>query len=247
MRSVMTLAGKDLRVLLTSPLFYVIAGMSTLLWSYTYIRMIVDYGKNAGMQAGQSLQNVVFMGHISQCNLLFIFVLPALTMRLLAEEKRLRTYDLLLTAPVSATQIAVGKFLAGWGTAAVLILISFIYPISTRLFAEFPVGPLVAAYVGLLLVSGVYVAVGLFASSLSESIMLSVVLGLIFNIMLWFLPQGAGEGHVWSPVLEYMSIGQHFLSFIMGAIKLNATVFFASLIGVFVFLTQRVIESSRWR
>lgn len=247
MRSVFTLAGKDLRVLLTSPLFYVIAAMSTLLWSYTYIRMVFEYAAKAGMQSGQSLQNVVFMSHISQTNLLFIFVLPALTMRLLSEEKRTRTYDLLLTAPISATQIALGKFLAGWGAAAALTAISFVYPLGTRLFAEFPMGPLLAAYVGLLLVVGVYVAIGLFASSLSESIMLSVVLGLIFNIMLWFLPQGAGEGHLWSPVLEYLSIGQHFLSFIMGAIKLNATVFFVSLIGVFVFLTQRVIESSRWR
>jgi len=122
-----------------------------------------------------------------------------------------------------------------------------IYPLGTRAIADFPMGPLLSAYVGLTLVVGVYVAIGLFASSLSESIMLSVVLGLIFNIMLWFLPQGAGEGHLWSAALEYMSIGQHFLGFIMGAIKLNASVFFVSLIGVFVFLTQRVIESSRWR
>lgn len=254
MRAVMTIAWKDLKALLTSPLFYVISGMCTVLWSYSYMRILLEFAERSRMFAqpgmeggGPNLQNTVFMAHISQTNLLFIFVLPALTMRLLAEEKRMRTYDLLLTAPVTATQIAAGKFLAGWGAAIALALISLLYPLATRLVAPFPMGPLFSAYLGVILVAGAYVSVGLFASSLTESIMLSVVLGLIFNILLWFIAQGAGEGHFYTPILEYMSLGQHFLSFIMGAVKLNSSVFLLSLIGLFVFLTQRVVESSRWR
>jgi ABC-2 type transport system permease protein len=121
--------------------------------------------------------------------------------------------------------------------------------LATRLATPFPMAPLIAAYGGFLLVVGAYVAVGLFASSLTESVMLSVVLGLIFNILLWFLSQGAGDGpsSLVSSVLEYISIGRHFSNFIMGAIKLSSMVFFLSLIGLFVFLAQRVVESSRWR
>lgn len=255
MRAILTIAGKDIKNLLASPLFYIISGLCTILWSYSYMRNLLAFAEQSknymhpGMEAGMNLQREVFMMHISQINLLFIFVVPALTMRLLAEEKRMRTYDLLLTAPISATQIALGKFFAGWGTVAVITAISFLYPLATRLVAEFPMAPLLSAYVGVLLVSGAYVAVGLFASSLTESIVLSVVMGLIFNILLWFISQGFGgdTSPLLSAVLEYMSIGQHFLNFILGNIQLKSVVFLVSLIGLFVFLTQRVIESSRWR
>lgn len=254
MRAILTLAWKDLRNLITSPLFYVIAGLCSVLWSYSFMRNLLEFAEQSrvymqpGMETGMNLQRVVFLAHISQINLLFVFVVPALTMRLLAEEKRLRTYDLLLTSPISATQIALGKFLAGLGAVSALTSISLLYPLGTRLVAEYPMGPLFSAYLGLLLVSGAYVAVGLFASSLTESVVLSVVLGLIFNILLWFISQGASGSGTWvANVLDHMSLGQHFLNFIVGAIKLNSLVFLLSLIGVFVFLTQRVVESSRWR
>lgn len=256
MRAILTLAAKDLRNLLTSPMFYGIAGLCSVLWSYSYIRALFTFAERSrlfaqqGMEGGPSLQRDVFLMHISQINLLFVFLVPALTMRLLAEEKRLRTYDLLLTSPVSATQIALGKFLGGFAAVAVLALISFLYPLGTRLVAEYPMAPLLSAYAGVLLVSASYVAVGLFASSLTESVMLSVIMGLIFNIFLWFISQGIAGSDGWptlTAVLEYVALGQHFLNFIMGAVKLNSLVFFFSLITLFVFLTQRVIESSRWR
>lgn len=255
MRAILTIAGKDLKNLMSSPMFFIIAGLCSILWSYSYMRNLLTFAEQAknymqpGMDAGLNLQREVFMMHISQINLLFVFVVPSLTMRLLAEEKRLRTYDLLLTSPITATQIALGKFLAGLGTVGALTFISFLYPLATRLVAEYPMGPLLSAYLGVLLVSGAYVAVGLFASSLTESVVLSVVMGLIFNILLWFISQGIGgdSSPMISAVLEYMSLGQHFLNFILGSIKLKSLVFLISLIGLFVFLTQRVIESSRWR
>jgi ABC-2 type transport system permease protein len=255
MRAVWTLAEKDLRGLLTSPLFYIISGLCTFMWSFNYIRTLLFFAERSrafmqpGMDSGMNLQQNVFLPHISYINLLYVFFIPALTMRLLSEEKRQRTYDLLLTSPVTATEIALGKFVAGFGAVLVLTAISFLYPLGTRFFTDFPFGPLLSAYAGVLLVSAAYVAVGLFASSLTESVMLSVVMGLIFNIMLWFISQGSGgEGASWySPVIEYMSIGQHFIAFIMGAIKLNALVFLLSVTGLFIFLTQRVVESSRWR
>lgn len=255
MRAILTLAGKDLKNLLSSPLFFIIAGLCTVLWSYSYMRNLLEFAEQSkmymqpGMDSGMNIQRGVFLAHISQINLLFVFVVPALTMRLLAEEKRLHTYDLLLTSPISAAQIAIGKFLAGLGTVAALTLISFLYPLFTRLVAEYPFAPLLSAYLGVLLVSAAYVAVGLFASSLTESIVLSVIMALIFNILLWFISQGSGgiSNPMISAVLEYLSLGQHFLNFILGVIKLKSVVFMLSLIGLFVFLTQRVIESSRWR
>lgn len=254
MRAVFTLAWKDLRNLITSPLFYVIAGLCSVVWSSYYMPSLIGFAEQSrvymqpGIESGMNLQRSVFLKHIWVTNFLYIFVIPALTMRLLAEEKRLRTYDLLLTSPVSATQIALGKFLGGMGAVSALTFISFLYPLGTRLVGDFPFGPLLTAYLGVLLVAGAYVAVGLFASSLTESVLLSVVLGLIFNLLFWFIGQGGEDGaSTLAKVLEYMSIGQHYVSFILGSIKINALVFLLSVIGIFVFLTQRVVESSRWR
>jgi ABC-2 type transport system permease protein len=129
MRGILTIACKDFKNLLKSPMFYVIAGLCTLLWSFSFMRALLDFAEQSrsmmqpGAESGLNIQRGVFLSHISQINLLFIFVVPAFTMRLLAEEKKARTYDLLLTSPVSATQIVLGKFLAGLGSAGVLIFI----------------------------------------------------------------------------------------------------------------------------
>ena len=254
MRAILTIAKKDLRNLLINPLFYIIAGLCSLIWSYSYLRNFLTFAERSrmymqpGMDAGMSLQGQVFLMHISYANLLFVFLVPALTMRLLAEEKRMRTFDLLLTSPITATEIAIGKFLAGWGSAMVLVGLSFLYPLISRVVTEYPMAPLLSAYLGLSLVAGAYVAVGLFASSLTESIMLSVIMGLIFNLCLWFISQGVSEsGGALSSIVEYMALGQHFSGFVTGAIKTSSLVFMFSLVGLFVFLTQRVIESARWR
>ncbi len=256
MRAIFVIAWKDLKALLTSPTLYIIATFCTALWSYGFMRNIMQFGERSmmsgmapGADSGLNLHMTVFLYHISQINLLFIFVIPALTMRLLAEEKKLRTYDLLLTSPLTSTQIVVGKFLAGFGAAAFLTSLSFLYPLFTATFASVQFGPLLTAYLGVLLVSAAYVAVGLFASSLTESVVLSVCMGLIFNLSLWFISQGAdfSNSPMFMSVMEHLSVGNHFMGFIKGSLKLSSLVFFLSLVAFFVFLTQRVVEASRWR
>lgn len=256
MSRALTIAGKDFRSLVMSPMFLFIAGSSALLLSYSFLRNLIQFSEQSAMSAmqfggegGMNITMTVFMSHISITNLLFVFVVPALTMRLLSEEKKMRTYDLLLTAPVTAGDIALGKFLAGIGAAGVLILISLAYPLGTRLFSDFAVAPLLSAYAGLTLVTAAYVAVGVFSSSLTESVMLSVVMGLIFNLALWFVAQGSDfvDNSTWVAFMEHLSVGQHFANFVRGTPKLSSLVFLLSCSGFYVFLTQRVVESSRWR
>jgi ABC-2 type transport system permease protein len=255
MRSIITIAWKDFKILVTSPTFFVISGLCCVIWSYVYVTALMRFAQSSmmgsmmGNHEQNNIQYSVFMNHISVINLVSIFFMPALTMRLLAEEKKLRTYDLLLTAPVTATQIAVGKFLAGFGAALILALISFIYPAATGLFASFAWLPLLTAYLGLLMVLALYVAIGLFASSLTESVVLSVIMGCLFTIALWFINPGNGssDSAIWGAVMEHMSMGSQFMGFIRGSIKISAVVFMLSMVTMFVFLTQRVVESARWR
>lgn len=254
MRSIFLIARKDFKQVVTSPLFFFIAALCTIVWTImykTFLQQFAEQGMMSMMQGGhgQSLMTTVFVQHISVVNLVLIFTLPALTMRLLSEEKKMRTYDLLLTAPVSSTDIAVGKFLAGFGIATVLLFVSFLYPAFTSLLAHFDWTTLFVLYLGIWLLTGLYSAAGLFASSLTESAMLAVFMGVVFNLLIWFVGQsGAGSTiHWWASVAAYISVGQHLVNFLKGMIKVSSVVFFVSSAAFFVFLSQRVVESSRWR
>ncbi len=255
MRSILLIAKKDFKQVVTSPLFFVICAFCTIVWTIMYRVFLQQFASQSmmsmmqGSQAGQSLMNTVFMQHISVVNLVLIFTLPALMMRLISEEKKLHTYDLLLTSPVSSTDIAVGKFLAGFGIATVLLFVSFLYPAFTRILADFNWSTLFVLYFGIWLLTALYSAVGLFASSFTESALLSLFIGVVFNLLIWFAGQsGAGSDIQWvASVSNYISVGQHLVHFLKGMIKISSLVFFVSSTAFFVFLSQRVVESSRWR
>ncbi|MCB0355586.1 MAG: ABC transporter permease subunit [Bdellovibrionales bacterium] len=255
MRALWSIAWKDFRTLVTSPIFFLTTAICTAIWSFNFLRAVSRFSQMSSMppqfRQGQSL-NIhyhLFVDHISLINLIFIFAIPAITMRLISEEKKSGTYGLLLTSPITATSIAVGKFLAGFLVSLVLIGVAFLYPLGTRAFTEFSMGPLFASFLGVCLMTATYVAVGLFASSLSQSQVLSVILGILFNLILWLMSQGSqmSDNEVLSAIFEYIHVPQQFFSFIKGTISTSALFFFFISIGFFVFLTQRVVESSRWR
>jgi len=254
MRSILIIAWKDFKQSVTSPLFFIVAALCTVIWSITYLgflRQFAAQGMMAGIQ-GMGAPNVVrgvFTPHVSVTNLIFIVTLPALTMRMIAEEKKTRSYDLLLTSPVTATQIVLGKLFAALGAMGCLLALSLLYPVATGLIADFSWSMVFAVYLGMFLISSLYIASGLFASSLTESSMLAVFLGVIFNFLIWFIgPSTSGIEIKWmSDLFEYLSVGQHMMNFVNGSVQTSSLVFFLSAISFFTFLSQRVVESSRWR
>lgn len=256
MRGTITIAWRDFRALVTTPLFFVVSGLCTLIWSFMYIRVIDAFSRmslqmsfqSRGESQGLSLHFEAIVKHISLVNFLLIMAIPALTMRLFSEERKMKTFDLLLTSPVNATQIALGKFLGGFGAATMLLLISLVYPLSTSFLTDLQWGPLVASYLGMWLLVAAYVAVGVFASSLTDSVMLAVVMALIFNVGLWFVGSGAdADNPLLRDIFQQLSLGEHFLGFVKGGIKLAGVTFFLSIVALNCFLTQRVVESMRWR
>ena len=255
MRPIFTIAWRDFRTLVSSPMFCVITSICTVIWSFNFIRAAINFAQASSMPAqfhqGQNfnIHYHLFVDHISLINLIFIFAIPAITMRLISEEKKMGTYGLLLTSPITANHIAFGKFLAGFLVSAVLILVAFVYPLGTRLFTEFHFGPLLASFAGVLLMTGTYVAIGLFASALTQSQVLSVILGILFNLILWLMSQGAAmsDHSIVSAILNYIHLPQQFFTFLKGTLSTSSVIFFLSCIGFFVFLTQPGVESSRWR
>lgn len=257
MKGTLVIFRKEFAGFFKSPLFYFLSFMMTILLSILFsisLDKFAQTSSNAMLQFGTQPQllNIhysVFLPHLSIINLIFIFLIPALTMKLISEEKKVRTFDLLLTSPISSLAIVMGKYLAALVTIFGLILVSFIYPIVSRQVFEFSWAPTLVAALGIFLVAAVYTAMNLFASSLTENGLIAFVLSIIFNLSIWFigaLNESFDEPHLKS-ILEHMSLNNHLAAMIEGTIRTNGLIFFFSLIFLFCFLTERVIESSRWR
>lgn len=258
MKNILVIAKKDFKSLVCSAPLWIISALCSAIWSYLYLRELSAFVQRSAFagsgpmgEAGSlNIYYEVFAKHISLSNVIFLFLIPAVTMKLLSEERKQKTYNLLLTVPVSSLSIAVGKFLAGFGAALVLVFISLLYPLGTGLVADFSYSVLFSAYLGLTLIVGAYVSVGLLASSLTQSPLLSVMMGVILNLSL-LIVLGQADFLSTYPALqsmvEYLSIGNHFVEFMKGLLQSKSVVYFISFIGFFIFLTNRVIESSRWR
>ncbi len=256
---------KDFKQIVFRPVFFLMAGLSCAILSFRFLRKLFEFSLKAGVRpyapdgmGGHNIYQTVFIDHLSTTHLLLLFIVPVFTMRLMAEEKKLRTFDLLLTAPITSTKIVMSKFLSAYSAVLLLIGLSFIYPLSTSWLADFNMSLLLSAYLSMALLVGVYTAIGLFSSSLTSSVMLSVFLGVIFIVALHFdfftlilhlvSPGGRLFDHpLYSPIVEYLSIATHLDGFFRGHMVSGGIVFFFIVSGFFLFMTQRIIESSRWR
>ena len=238
-----------------SPLFFFCVGLSCIFLSYVFPRELFRFASSyipVFQQGASQTRNIhydVFVSHISYINLLFLFCIPALAMKLLADEKKMKTFGLLMTAPITSLQIVLGKYFGLLLSIVLFLLATLMYPLSTAFFTDIPVGPLVSAYIGLTLLSFVYAAVGLFASALTSSAVISLILGIILNISLWFISQGQdfSNNPIFLSVMEYLSLSQHLTNFIKGSLVVSSFVFFFSCMLFFIFLTYKVVEFSRWR
>lgn len=249
MKGIWTIAMKDVRSLFASPLFYLVAGICTLMWSIFYSLSLQEFAQSSFGGQNVSINYAVFARHFALVNFVMILAVAAFTMRLFAEEKKQRTFDLLLTSPITATQITFGKFLGGLIISWSLVLISAIYSLVTAIIVKADILPILSALIGLMLVVGCYVGVGMFTSSLTESSFLAVMMALIGNIMLWFIGSFLenGEGSFWQGVQQQLALGNHFTNFLKGGVQIASLAYFLTVIGLFVFITQRVVESNRWR
>lgn len=257
MRAMTVIFKKELAGFFKSPLFYFLAAAMTILLSVLFAMSLEKFALssfNSVMQFGASsqLMNIhyaVFLPHLSVINLILIFLIPALAMKLFSEEKKMRTFDLLLTSPVTSAAIVAGKYFAILVTVLGLILISFVYPLVASRVFQFVWAPTLVAAVGIFLVAAVYAAMSLFASSLTENGLIAFVLAIVFNLAIWFIGalNESFDGVMLKGILEHLSLNTHLAGMIEGTIRTNGVIFFLSLIFLFCFLTERVVESARWR
>ncbi len=173
---------------------------------------------------------------------------PILTMKLMSEEKKLKTDQLLLTSPVSLTSIVIGKFLSALTMFAISVSVTLLYAVVTFIYGEPGVAMLIGNYIALLLVGAAFIAVGLFISSLTENQVVAAfgAFGSVLLLLLLNAVASSVNNPTLSAVLNWLSIYSRYTDFTMGVFNISAIVYYLSFAAVFLFLTVRVLEKRRW-
>ncbi|MEE2778869.1 MAG: ABC transporter permease [Acidobacteriota bacterium] len=174
---------------------------------------------------------------------------PILPMRLLSEERRSGSLEILMTAPVTETQVVVGKYLAALSFYAVLWLPTLSYCYLVARHTEIDWGPITASYVGVLGIGGVFLAVGIFASSISRNQLVAALVSfaLVFLLFVLGLMEMLVNGELAREVLGYVNLLQHMQDFSKGVVDTRCLVYYASTVGFFLFLTSRTLAANKWR
>ena len=237
MRNALYIAAKELRSYFVSPVAYVIVAL-WLVASGFFFYASLTFTNEA------TLRDVFGVTPV-----LLLLIAPALTMRLLAEESRTGTLELLLTAPVQDWSVVLGKFLGALGLYLAMTGLTLFYPLLLILFGGNPDwGPIWSGYLGLVLLGMAFLSVGLFASALTSNQMVSAVIGFVILLILFIigqLAQNVGAGI--SDFLSRLSISDRFDPFPRGLIDLADVIFYISFTAVVLFITVQVVEARRYR
>jgi ABC-2 type transport system permease protein len=185
---------------------------------------------------------------LQNASVLVLFLLPMITMKTYSEEKRSGTIELLLTSPVTDTEIIIGKFIGAMGLYLGLLVVTAIYVAMLFGLGSPEWRPILSGYLGLLLLGGCFVGLGLFISSTTKNQMMAgaatFVVALMFWIISWFADSA---GTTAGAILNYLSITQHFDDFGKGVIDTKHIIYYLSFIGFTLFLTLKSVDTERWR
>src|SRR5271163_4316893 len=256
MKNSLTIAGKELQSYFVQPVAYVVMTVFLLLGGFFFFSLVGRF--QTLLQVYTAMQNPaaermnlnqwVMEPLLHNLAIVLVILVPAVTMRTFAEEKRTGTYELLLTAPIRTGEIVAGKFIAAAAFMLIMIGLAGIFPLILVAFGNPEVGVMFAGYLGLSFLAISFVSIGLFTSSLTQNQIIAAIscFGLLLLLFIISWPAQAG-GSSFSDLLRYLSLPDHFAQMVTGIIDTRDIVYFLSLIFVALFLTQRSVESARWR
>ena len=257
MRNAFTIAGKELRSYFVSPIAYVVLTGFLLLGGWFFFNLLARFSfllsiysamRNPEAQMRLNLNDFVIAPLLHNLSVVLVILVPVITMRSFAEEKRSGTYELLMTSPLSITEIVAGKFLGALGFLIVMIGLTGIYPLILLMYGNPEMGVIAAGYLGLLLLAIAFLTVGLLTSSFTENQIIAAVSCLVLLLLLYVISWPAETaGPVLGAVLKYVSLTEHFGEMVKGILDTKDLVYFGSVILLALFLTQRSVESVRWR
>jgi ABC-2 type transport system permease protein len=240
MKNALTIFKRELRSYFSSPVGYVFI-IFYLLVSNAFFFFVQDFFK----QGQDSMR-----GFFAAMPWIFLFFVPAISMRLWAEEKKMGTVELLLTMPLKEWEVVLGKFLAAFAFLAIALLFTLTIPISLAYLGKPDMGVIVGSYVGALFLGSAYLAIGLYISSLTENQVVAFIISLTVIFVLLLI----GIAPVWLNTLgslvsfcDYVSLLSHFNNVTRGVIDSRDVVYYASVIVLFLYLNIKNIEARKWR
>ncbi len=254
MKNTWTIAARDFRSYFTSPIAYiVIAGFMAIMgWMFffnlSHFNMQNMQYQQYNMGKGMSITDGIIRPLYGNMNVIFLFMVPFITMRLFAEERKIHTLELLMTSPVKLSEIILGKFLSSLLLVTIMLALTTIYPVVLFITGNPDLGPIVASYAGTFLLAGCYLSIGILFSSMTENQIVAGALTFAAGLFFWLVSWATqSAGPVWSDILTYLSLISHFSNFSQGLLNTTDIFYYLSFIFVGLFLTHRVLDSYRWR
>jgi len=257
MRNIMTIFGKEMRLIFSGPVAYVVLASFLLLTGFFFFDLFANYSQilsyasmyqNPAMLEQVNVNQMILTPLMHNISILLMLIVPILTARLYAEEKSAGTDELLLTSPIRVSEIISGKLLAGLAFYLLLLMLTIHFPAVLFKYANPDLGTALSGYLGLFLMGAAFISFGLFVSTLTDSQVVAAIssfaLLLIFWILGWLAESQSG---LVGEVLGYLSMTQHFEHFGEGLISVVDLVYYLSFIALFWFLATRAVESTRWR
>ncbi len=274
MRNIWAIAKKELTVYLTTPMAWIVFTFVSFLTSWFFIGLLMGFKEvhermrmmqvswdqvPADYQAFRNLTEGVVVNLWGTMLVVTLFVCPFLSMRLFAEERRQKTFELLMTTPVRSSEIVLGKYLGAIGIVAATIGVTIVYPVILSVFgaswnpATMEAKPtlewstVLLGYGALILFGATCMSIGMFISSLTDSQMVAAIVTLVISLV-WMLVRiiaPNAEEPVRS-ILAYLSFDSQLQNMLKGVLELKPLVFFSSVILVFLLLTHRSVEARRW-
>ena len=239
MNQTLAIAKRELTSLFFSPIGYVVLGLFAL---GTTLIFFIGFTQGQPATLRPTLDGVVW---------LMIFLVPAVSMRLVSEELRSGTVEPLMTSPVTDTQVILGKWLGAMGFFCMLLMPLVVLVIVLEMASSPDYGPILTGLLGLVLVGGLYMAVGTFASAATQNQIIAFILAVFiicfFTIAMFFLPQASFISSDLRQAMFYINVNMQFDDFNKGLIDTSNFIYFASSIALFLFLAVKLLESRRWR
>jgi gliding motility-associated transport system permease protein len=254
MSNILAIARKELNSYFASPIAYVVIGAFALIFGLFYVSLL-NWFVQQSMQMGQmgmggpvNINQQMIRLLLQNTAVVILFVLPMVTMRCYAEEKRSGTMELLLTSPVTDFEILMGKFLGALALYACMLAVTFVHMAILFRYGNPDWRPIAAGYLGLLLLGGSFISVGLLMSSLTRNQIVAGMITFGLVLLLWIVDWiGSFAGPTVESIVSYLSITGHLDDFAKGVIDTKHVIYYLSFITFGLFLTAKSVDSERWR
>ena len=257
MKNLWTLTQRELGALFLSPIAYLVLIAMVILSTWNFIDVLEQLERLRAESAGEMSPMVQYIAYNLSFWFAILVITSLVTMRLLAEEKRSGTIEVLMTAPVTDTEVVLSKYLACVLFYATLWVPSILFLVVLRKVGgyEFDLRPLYAIYLGVLTIGGMFMAMGLFFSSCTRNQIVAAILTFVVNAMIFFtfvmhywLEQNTGSRwNAWAPVVKYIAVLLQMYDLGTGKMDLKYLAYHLSVIVFMLFLTVKIVEVRKWR